>query len=146
MTDHAQAYIRVMKKAGFQSQEFVFDSDQYTANKNLESQLKQELSQSNEKLYSKVKTNFQDLFQALVHLKIMRTYIDGVLRFGIPPEFLMGIIKPDNAKSEERIKQKLTEEFAETHLAEMYGQKEEAQDEDFFPYVMSTLTSPVQDS
>jgi hypothetical protein len=24
----------------------------------------------------------------------------------------------------------------------MYGQKEEAQDEDFFPYVMNTLTSP----
>jgi V-type H+-transporting ATPase subunit C len=104
MADHATGYIRVMKKSGFQCQEFTFDSDQYTANKNLESQLKQELSQSNEKMYSKVKTNFQDLFQALVHLKIMRTYIDGVLRFGIPPEFLMGIIKPENTKAEEKIK------------------------------------------
>jgi V-type H+-transporting ATPase subunit C len=55
-------------------------------------------------MYSKVKTNFQDLFQALVHLKIMRTYIDGVLRFGIPPEFLMGVIKPENSKAEEKIK------------------------------------------
>ena len=56
----------------------------------------------------------------------MRTYIDGVLRFGIPPEFLMGIIKPENSKAEEKIKSKLTEAFAEAHLTEMYGQKEEA--------------------
>ena len=61
MADHVTGYLRVLKKAGFQCQEFTFDSDQYTANKNLESQLKQELSQSNEKMYSKVKINFQDL-------------------------------------------------------------------------------------
>jgi hypothetical protein len=56
----------------------------------------------------------------------MRVYIDGVLRFGIPPEFLMGIIKPTDSKAEEKIKAKLTEEFSEAHLKEMYGQKEEA--------------------
>jgi hypothetical protein len=71
----------------------------------------------------------------------MRTYIDGVLRFGIPPVFLMGFIKP--AKNmEEKIKARLTDAFSEEHLKDMYGQKEEAQDEDFFPYVMNTLTSP----
>lgn len=72
----------------------------------------------------------------------MRTYIDGVLRFGIPPVFLLGFIKPGK-NMDEKIKQRLTECFAEEHLKEMYGQKEEAQDEDFFPYVMNTLTSPV---
>ena len=71
----------------------------------------------------------------------MRTYIDGVLRFGIPPVFLMGIIKPVK-NMDEKIKARLTESFAEAHLKDMYGQKEEAQDEDFFPYVMNSLTSP----
>ena len=33
----------------------------------------------------------------------------------------------------------MTTQFAEEHLREMYGAKEEAQDEDFFPYVMNTL-------
>lgn len=32
--------------------------------------------------------------------------------------------------------------FSEEHLAEMYGAKEDAQDEDFFPYVLVPLTSP----
>lgn len=72
----------------------------------------------------------------------MKVFIDGVLRYGIPPVFLMGVIKP--AKNcDEKIKARLTEAFAEDHLREMYGQKEEAQDEDFFPYIMNSLTCPV---
>lgn len=71
----------------------------------------------------------------------MRTFIDGVLRFGIPPTFIMGVVKP--AKNmEDKIKQRLTDAFAEEHLKDMYGQKEEAQDEDFFPYVMNTISGP----
>lgn len=58
-------------------------------------------------------------------MKIMRIFIDGVLRFGIPPIFIMGVIKPAK-NAEEKIKQKLTDNFAEEHLKEMYGQKEEA--------------------
>jgi len=29
-----------------------------------------------------------------MHLKVMRAFIDGVLRFGIPPRFYIGIVKP----------------------------------------------------
>lgn len=54
----------------------------------------------------------------------------------------MGFIKPVK-NADEKIKARLTEHFAEEHLKEMYGAKEEAQDEDFFPYIMNTLTSPV---
>lgn len=74
----------------------------------------------------------------------MRVFIDAVLRFGLPKEskFFMCIIKPQNARSTGDILKKLTSEFAEEHLADFYGAKEEAQDEDFFPYVSTTLTSP----
>ena len=71
----------------------------------------------------------------------MRTFVDGVLRFGIPPKFFMGIIKPSR-NSDAKMLKKLEEVFAEEHLKDMYGQKEDAQDEDFFPYVSNTLSSP----
>ena len=35
---------------------------------------------------------------ALMHLKVMRTYIDAVLRFGIPPKFFLGIIEPNKGR------------------------------------------------
>ena len=55
----------------------------------------------------------------------MRTFVDGVLRFGIPPKFFMGIIKPTR-NSDAKIMAKLTDVFAEEHLKDMYGQKEDA--------------------
>jgi V-type H+-transporting ATPase subunit C len=79
----------------------------------------------NDKLLTKSFHNFQELFQALLHLKIMRTFIEGVLRYGIPPNFLMGIVKPMKG-CDDKIKARLTEAFAEEHLKEMYGAKEEA--------------------
>jgi hypothetical protein len=78
---------------------------------------------------------------ALMHLKIMRTYVDGVLRFGIPPRFFIGIIKPAR-NCDAKIMKRLTDTFAEEHLKDMYGEKMDAQDEDFFPYVSTPLTSP----
>lgn len=55
----------------------------------------------------------------------MRTFVDGVLRFGIPPKFFMGIIKPTRG-CDNKIMSKLTTTFAEEHLKDMYGKKEDA--------------------
>jgi len=76
-----------------------------------------------------------------MHLKLMRTYIDGVLRFGIPPRFYMGVLKagPGNDK---KIMDKMMTIFAEKHLEEFYGEKQDAADEDFFPYVCHSIWVP----
>jgi hypothetical protein len=29
-----------------------------------------------------------------MHLKVVRAYIDGILRFGIPPTFFIGVVIP----------------------------------------------------
>ena len=47
----------------------------------------------------------------------MRTYIDGVLRFGIPPKFYVAIMKP-NKGSDQKIFDKMTSLFGEEHLKE----------------------------
>ena len=77
-----------------------------------------------------------------MHLKVIRAYIDGVLRFGIPPKFFMGIISPTKGY-EDKIRRALTDQFADPAMKDMYGTKEELNDtEDFFPYVMVALNSP----
>ena len=121
MKDQVSDYIRVMKKNGYPCQEFHYDSEAYNENRTLEAQLKVDLTTINNRIMQTTNFNFQELFSALLHLKIMRTYIDGVLRFGIPPRFFMGILKPAGNKQEVKIMGKLTEVFAEEHLKEMYG-------------------------
>lgn len=72
----------------------------------------------------------------------MRTYIDGVLRFGIPPKFFLGIINA-NDRQDQKIMKALETVFAEESLKDFYGAKQDANDEDFFPYVANPLTSPM---
>ena len=87
------------------------------------------------------KAYFDELFQALIHLKIMRVFIDGVLRFGIPPKFSISIMKWDK-RFDKKIRDGLQTHFAEEHLMDVYGEKVDAQDEDFFPYILSDITVP----
>jgi V-ATPase subunit C len=73
----------------------------------------------------------------------MRAFIDGVLRFGIPPRFYIGVVKP--AKGQEKVVLgKLNETFEDPAMKGMYGAKEDAADsEDFFSFVSVPLTSPI---
>ncbi|KAK4050281.1 Vacuolar ATP synthase subunit C [Microbotryomycetes sp. JL201] len=43
--------------------------------------------------------NFSDLFQILIHIKVVRAYIESVLRYGLPAAYFAAIIKPDPKQS-----------------------------------------------
>lgn len=49
-------------------------------------------------LYKKALYAFSELYIALLHLKVMRAFIDGVLRFGIPARFTIGIVHPQKGQ------------------------------------------------
>ena len=36
---------------------------------------------------------FSDTFQAWTHLKALRVFVETVLRYGLPPEFVSAVIK-----------------------------------------------------
>ena len=93
-------------------------------------QLKVDYDTMSDKILKLCQFNFQELFVALVHLKVMRTFIDGVLRFGIPPKFFLGVIKPVGKGNDTKILQRLEDAFAEEHMKGMYGAKTDANDED----------------
>ncbi|GAA5852432.1 hypothetical protein JCM8547_006779 [Rhodosporidiobolus lusitaniae] len=40
--------------------------------------------------------NFSELFQLLVHLKVVRAYVESVLRYGLPAAYFAAVVKPDS--------------------------------------------------
>lgn len=77
-----------------------------------------------------------------MHLKVIRAYIDGVLRFGIPPTFYMGIVFPKKGE-EKKILQAMSDHLAEAEFRGMYGEKLDASEaDDYWPFVCVPLTSP----
>jgi len=122
---------------------FVYDYEKYKADLHQKTVLETSFEQQKHHLSGRCYFAFSELFIALMHLKVMRAFIDGVLRFGIPPRFYIGIVKP-NKGHEKQVLIKLSETFADKAMAEMYGTKEDTNDtEDFFPFVNIPLTSPL---
>lgn len=66
---------------------------------------------------------------ALMHFKVIRAYIDGVLRFGIPPKFFLGVVMP-NKGMETKALIEMMKVLAEPGLEEMYGARNQAEQND----------------
>lgn len=52
--------------------------------------------------------NFSETFQAIVHLKVIQTHIESLLRYGLPAHFLTLILKPDPKHSKKILNQLLS--------------------------------------
>ena len=142
MNDSAVDYVKVLKKNGYHAQTFIYDKEQYLHNIDKRKTLELNFQNKLCRIHSLCKMHFQDLLKGLIHLKVMRVFMEGVLRFGIPPKFFICMVKPDKGR-EKKIWEGFTKEFAEEHLKDMYGEKQDAQDEDFFPYISSEIKVPM---
>lgn len=94
-------------------------------------------------LKQRVIFSYSTAFTILMHIKVMRVFVDGVLRFGIPPQFFLAVTQPYKNRDKQLIEE-MIKSFAEDQIAEMYGSKDEVGDgEDFYPFVQIQMTSPL---
>ncbi|KAK3808719.1 MAG: hypothetical protein J3Q66DRAFT_303995 [Benniella sp.] len=95
------------------------------------------------------KTNFGEVFQNWVHLKALRVFVESVLRYGLPPEFVGFTIKP-KPRQEQKILDTLVVQFG--HLGGSpsnrgsHGNEDHAEeaipgynDKDYKPFVFFSL-------
>lgn len=86
---------------------------------------------------------FQECLVALMHLKVIKAFIEGVLRFGLSKPFMVGLVCPKKGAEKEILRQMCTV-LAEQNLAEYYGEKIDASEtDDYWPFVSIPLTSPM---
>lgn len=135
--------VKASRKKGYTTRPFIYNKSKWEADNSEKERLKEEVTNKNTTLNQMASDSFQELFIALMHMKIMRAYIDGVLRFGVPPRFYTGVVLP--AKGAERsILHEMTDVLAEESMKEMYGEKmDAAETEDYWPFVCISLTSPM---
>ncbi|KAG0262435.1 Vacuolar ATP synthase subunit C [Mortierella polycephala] len=98
------------------------------------------------------KTNFGEVFQAWAHLKSLRVFVESVLRYGLPPEFVGFTIRPKH-KQEKKILDVLTTQYgylggSPSNRGGQHGASEDNaaeegilgfNDRDYKPFVFFTL-------
>lgn len=63
-------------------------------------------------LKQRVIFSYSTAFTILMHVKTMRAFVDGVLRFGIPPQFFLGVVHPQKNR-EKQLTEVMIQNFAE---------------------------------
>ncbi|KAJ2228856.1 Vacuolar ATP synthase subunit C [Coemansia sp. RSA 518] len=71
-----------------------------------------------------LKGSFGDALTAWMHVKALRVFVESVLRYGIPPDFLPVIVKP-NPKQASKIKLQLAEFYAYLETSSRASQRAE---------------------
>ncbi|CAG8433215.1 527_t:CDS:10 [Ambispora gerdemannii] len=138
----ADDFVNKAREEGFTYREFKYnEADIENQRKQLQEigETEKELSVT---LLRLAKTNFGEVFSAWIHLKALRVYVESVLRYGLPPDFMSSIIKPKH-KQEHKVREVLNKEYGklggilgrDTQSEENIEEFHNLVDKDYYPYV-----------
>ena len=114
--------IKACRKISIVARPFVYDREAWEKEKVELATLKESFDNKRKRLNQVSTDIFQDCMHALMHLKVMRAFIEGVLRFGIEKVFMIGLVCPRKGY-EKAILSQMNDVLAEEHLREYYGEK-----------------------
>lgn len=102
--------------------------------------LEEDIKETHKVLKASCQAHWSDVMIAWMHLKAMRVFVEGVLRFGVPPLFASFIISPKPGQA-----QALRKILADVLVKQPrpVGQASdvvEAEGDEYYPYVSITLT------
>ncbi|EJT97952.1 ATPase V1 complex subunit C [Dacryopinax primogenitus] len=96
-------FVQKCRESKFIVREFTFDEESIIKQR----QEQQDLSLAEKEMWTDLlrlsRTNFSEAFQVLVHLKILRLFVESVLRYGLPANYIGLVIKPDPRPSKRLI-------------------------------------------
>ena len=134
--------VKACRKSNVVAKPFDYDKEAWEREKVELATLKESYDNKRKRLNQVSTDIFQDCMVALMHLKVIRAFIEGVLRFGIEKVFMIGLVCPRKGYDKIILSQ-MNQVLAEEHLREMYGEKMDVQEtDDYWPFVQIPLTSP----
>jgi len=147
--DFVSLYTAAAKHHGVFVLPFNYDAD-FVAKMEKE---RQELSTEVERLHATIlrwcKAHFAEAFVAWMHLKVIRAFVESVLRYGLPVDFLLAILIP-NKNRDSYLQKSLDAMFAHLKSQFLGGPADESLDTpagsskdavDYHPYVLQKATA-----
>jgi V-type H+-transporting ATPase subunit C len=124
----------------FVVRDFNYDEAEIQAGKTEVDKLENEKKKQYQLLIRWLKVNFSEAFIAWIHVKALRVFVESVLRYGLPVNFLAVLIQP-NKKSVKRLRDTLNQLYA--HLDTSLSAGEPMDDipglnfgqNEYYPYV-----------
>lgn len=136
------------RSKGFQVRDYSYDPEARAARATQEGEIRDGLATKQSALLAWCRASYVEAFTSWVHLSAVRVFTESIMRFGLPPQFLATLIRPQ-PKCEKKLRTTLSGLFAgkdahhwqetEDTTAASMGVGALSAD-DMHPYVSLTLT------
>ncbi|PLW20257.1 hypothetical protein PCANC_07452 [Puccinia coronata f. sp. avenae] len=102
-----EEYCQKCREKKFVIRDFVYDESEIEKSRTQQKEYEQHEKELWSELLRLSRINFSETFQAIVHLKVIQTYIESLLRYGLPAHYCTIVIKPE-PKNTKKILHQLT--------------------------------------
>lgn len=142
-TEYIEPIKHAFREKRFIAREWSYDSSRSGG---LESQIadaQKQVQQVHDNIVGWCEVNFAEVFSAWIHLKMIRLFVESVLRYGVPPTLVTFFVEP-NMKKEKQIKTHLSRAIAqlrpELTIKKLLEGEEEEDDDDNLPFVFQKFS------
>jgi len=136
--DYLEPLKHAFRDKRFTLREFTFDASRAGGLEALISTAESQLQKTHEDILQWCRANFGEVFSGWVHLKVIRAFVESVLRYSLPVNILALFIEP-NMRKEKEVKAKLSRgigsKYPELAVKKYEGEEDEEEDVDNLPYV-----------
>ncbi|KAJ1960514.1 Vacuolar ATP synthase subunit C [Dipsacomyces acuminosporus] len=135
------------RDARFVVRDFVYDEEALEKERLMAMEVVEQEEELLDNITEWIKGSFSDVFSAWIHVKALRVFVESILRYGIPPDFLPILVKP-SLKQISKIKQQLADFYAYLETSSRAsgrgrgnGQAKQASDDAFDMHEFSNILS-----
>lgn len=123
--------------------DFSYDSSKAGGLEGLITAAEDQLRRCHDDILQWCRANFGEVFAGWIHLKIIRAFVESVLRYSLPVNILALFVEP-NMKREKDVRAKLSRgigaKYPELAVKKLEGEEEEEDDVDNLPYVFQKIS------
>lgn len=148
----SEDYKQKCREAKFTVRDYTYDDNAKSQQQGEREQLKSSERELWTELLRLARTNFGEMYQIYLHLKALQVFVESVLRFGLPPDFMSATIKP-SPKADNKIVAIMQSLYGnkEDQKTGLFGRKTKQEDlgewsnlldkEEYFPWVQFKIAT-----
>jgi len=140
----ADTFKSAARTRGFQVREYEYDPDHQQESQAASQTLQQDAQAKRSQLEEWSSTAYGEAFSAWIHTCAVRLFTESILRYGLPPQFLGTLMKP-NAKAQPRLRKTLASIFGAAGSDKYFDEKDNGTaaatgaEGEMYPYVSFTI-------
>ncbi|GAB9468484.1 hypothetical protein Gpo141_00005800 [Globisporangium polare] len=139
--DYVEDFKTRAREKRFIVRDFTFDPNSHASNEEAIAELEVEVDRLWSGLIRWCKAHFGETFIAWMHIKMIRVFVESVLRYGLPVNFVVTMYRPHHGK-DKKLRTVLAKKYAHLQPSQFSGLEEgtsgSAQAE-YFPYVSNAF-------